>query len=99
MSWWLTRKPDKPDKTMLDFWRDQDPTSSWRSSSWVDEKLAARVGGLMLSQCATEQANKYPKQVWTAERRSVTVELAMWSFTRIWLIFPPPYLLDDEEVA
>lgn len=36
--------------------------------------VACRVGGLLISQCATERANKLTKEVWTADRRSITPE-------------------------
>ena len=51
---------------MLEFWKGQ-----------VDcplRRVALRVCGYLISQCATERVNKIPKDIWTDGRLSVAVQ-------------------------
>ena len=66
MSSWKTRQA--PDMTflkqpMIEYWRTQ-PDS-------LLKRTAIRAAASLVSQCATERANKIPKQVWTNDRMSV----------------------------
>ena len=73
MNFWLQRSPDLPvvdekgyEVGMIDFWRTMSDCSLCR--------VALPACGLMLSQSATERANKVPKDIWSLERQSVMAE-------------------------
>ena len=106
ISFWMARKPDlvdDPDRvpnvlTMLDFWRGQSVQNLtmldfWRGQSVQNplRRVALRTGGLQLSQCATERMNKLPKEIWSADRRSVsTASMAPDVFLHVNMEYYPP---------
>lgn len=72
MHYWLSRPADLPQRneqgveiSMLAYWKQQGDS--------LLRRVAIRTGGLMISQCATERANKIPKEIWSPERRSVSI--------------------------
>ena len=84
MHFWLNRTASQPlrdeqgnEISTLAFWKAQ--------ADYLLRRVAIRTGGLMVSQSATERGNKVAKEVWTANRRSVTTAhmMEMFSFTQI----------------
>jgi hypothetical protein len=69
LNYWLTGcEPltdlGEPAITMLDFWKQQ--------PDCLLKQIALRAGSFMISQCATERANKIPKEIWSQDRASLT---------------------------
>jgi hypothetical protein len=77
--WLVDREPSKPQAngqtalSMVAFWSKED-ASARKGAVGLLKRVAARAGALMISQCATERINKIPKEVWTADRRSILPE-------------------------
>ena len=65
---WLTRAAG-PAISMLEFWQNETKTSLS-----LMRKVALRVGAFMISQCATERANKIPKAIWSTDRLRLTAD-------------------------
>lgn len=91
MQYWLTTAPlaelRDPPITMVQYWKEQ-PDSMLK-------RVALRAGAFLISQCATERANKIPKEVWTHDCMR-TVSMARDVFVNTNLdYFPEPVLKWD----